>query len=154
VKEWWGILFSPWMMGNVQTLAKFIKICHHQKTFINSFIWVSIFSAYKAILVFFIYNILHTPCSRVLLGKLIGLLSRNSPHFMEPKGSILFSQGSATCPYPQPDESSPHFVNINIHIIIASKPKFSQWSLLFRFPNHHKVACSCAPCVCDMFQLS
>ena len=94
-----------------------------------------------------------TPCSRVLLEKLIGLQSRNSPHFMEPKVSIIFLQGSATCPYPQPDESSPHFLNINIHIIIASKPRFSHWSLFFRIPTHN-AACSCAPYVCDKFQLS
>ena len=27
---------------------------------------------------------------------------------MEPEGSLLHSQASATCPYPGPDQSSPH----------------------------------------------
>jgi len=33
--------------------------------------------------------------------------SRNSPHFMETEGSLLHSQDPATCPYPEPDRSSP-----------------------------------------------
>ena len=33
--------------------------------------------------------------------------SRNSPHFMEPEGSLPHSQEPATCPYPKPDQSSP-----------------------------------------------
>ena len=28
---------------------------------------------------------------------------------MEPKGSLLHSQASSTCLYPEPDQSSPHF---------------------------------------------
>ena len=28
--------------------------------------------------------------------------------FMEPEGSLLHSQASATCPYPGPAQSSPH----------------------------------------------
>ena len=32
--------------------------------------------------------------------------SRNSPHFMEPEGSLPHSQVPATCPYPQPDRFS------------------------------------------------
>ena len=34
--------------------------------------------------------------------------SRNSPHFMETKGSLPHSQVSATCPYPKPHRSSPY----------------------------------------------
>ena len=33
--------------------------------------------------------------------------SRNSPHFMEPEGSLPHSQVPATCPYPEPARSSP-----------------------------------------------
>jgi hypothetical protein len=33
--------------------------------------------------------------------------SRNSPHFMEPEGSLPHSQQPATCPYPEPVQPSP-----------------------------------------------
>jgi hypothetical protein len=33
--------------------------------------------------------------------------SRNSPHFMEPEGSLPHSQAPSTCPYPEPHRSSP-----------------------------------------------
>ena len=50
-----------------------------------------------------------TPGGRVLLEKLTGsAASRNSPHFMEPEGSSLYSQVPAICPYPEPTPSSPH----------------------------------------------
>jgi hypothetical protein len=38
-----------------------------------------------------------------LLGHLI-----LSQHFMEPEGSPPNSQNLSTCPYPEPDQSSPH----------------------------------------------
>jgi hypothetical protein len=31
---------------------------------------------------------------------------------MEPKGSLLHSQQTATGPYPEPDKSIPHFSNL------------------------------------------
>ena len=34
--------------------------------------------------------------------------SRNSPHFMEPEGSLPYSQAPATCPYPEPTLSILH----------------------------------------------
>ena len=44
-----------------------------------------------------------TPWIRVFLEKLTGSQqSRNSPHFMEPEGSLPHSQVPATCPYPEP----------------------------------------------------
>ena len=50
-----------------------------------------------------------TPWSGVLLGKLTGSqLARNSPHFMEPEGSLPHSQVPSTCPYPEPALSSPY----------------------------------------------
>ena len=40
---------------------------------------------------------------------------------MEPGGSLLHSQQPSTCPYPEPDESSPRnpfqFLNIRFNII-------------------------------------
>ena len=33
--------------------------------------------------------------------------SRNSTHFLEPEGSLRHLQEPATCPYPEPDRSSP-----------------------------------------------
>ena len=48
------------------------------------------------------------PWSRVLLEKLTGsTLVRSSPHFMEPAGSLPNSQVPVTCPYQEPDRSSP-----------------------------------------------
>jgi hypothetical protein len=46
---------------------------------------------------------LFTPWSRDLLDKITGsCLSRNSPHFMEPEGSLTHSHVLATCSYPEP----------------------------------------------------
>ena len=43
---------------------------------------------------------------------------------MEPKGSLLHSQVRATCPYPEPAESSPyplsHFLKFQLNIILPS----------------------------------
>jgi hypothetical protein len=35
-------------------------------------------------------------------------LSGTSQHFIEPEGSLLSSQEPSTCPYPEPDQSSPY----------------------------------------------
>ena len=43
---------------------------------------------------------------------------------MEPEGSLPHSQVPATCPYPNPDRSSPcptsHFLKIHLNIILSS----------------------------------
>jgi len=52
------------------------------------------------------YTNLLTPCSRVLLEKLIGL--QLVKKFMEREGSLPHSQVSATCPYPEQSRSSPY----------------------------------------------
>jgi len=55
------------------------------------------------------FTFLLTPWSRVLLEKLRDIRwSRNSPHFMEPEGTLPQLQAPATCPYPEPAQSSPH----------------------------------------------
>jgi len=48
-----------------------------------------------------------TPRSKVLLQKLSGSQSRNYSYFMESEGSLPHLQVPATCPYPEPDQSSP-----------------------------------------------
>jgi len=63
--------------------------------------------------------LLLTPWSRVLLGELTGFkLVKNSPHFMEPEGSLPRSQVPATCPYPEPARS--------IHSI-SPGPRLTLW---------------------------
>ena len=50
-----------------------------------------------------------TPWSRVLLEKLTGFqLAKNSPHFMETKGSLSHSQVPDTCLYAEPAGSNPY----------------------------------------------
>ena len=59
-----------------------------------------------------------TPWSRVLLEKLTGFQQvKNSPHFMEPEGSLPHSQVPATCPCPEPARSNPH-----LHILLPEDP--------------------------------
>jgi len=47
----------------------------------------------------------------------------------------------ATCPYPEPDKSSPHlsfyFLKIHLNIILLSAPGSSKWSLSLRVPHHN-----------------
>jgi len=77
--------------------------------------------------------ILLIPWSRVL-EKLTGLqLVNKFPTFMEPEGSKPHSQVPATCPHPQPEQSSP-CPHIHLNIILPSTPRSSKWSLFLRFP--------------------
>jgi len=55
---------------------------------------------------------------------------------MEPEGSLPHSQVPATCPYPEPDQSSsrPHPTSEDTpYVILLSTPEFSKWSLSLRF---------------------
>jgi hypothetical protein len=68
--------------------------------------------------------------------------SRNSPHFMEPEGSLPHSHVPATYPYPEPARSSPcptsHFLKIHLNIIFPSKPGLSLLRENYRGINPYK----------------
>ena len=49
-----------------------------------------------------------TKWSKILPQKLTGPRSINSPQFMEPKDSLRHSQATTTCPYHQPEKTSPY----------------------------------------------
>jgi hypothetical protein len=91
------------------------------------------------------------PYSRVLLEKLtISQLVKKFPAFygtLEPEGSLPHSQVPATCPYPEPAQSSPypHILNIHLNIILPSMPGSPQWSLSFRFPHQNPAHTSLLP---------
>jgi hypothetical protein len=65
---------------------------------------------------------------------------------MEHEGSLLRLQEPVTCPYPEPDQSSPcpsyHILKIDLNIIFTSTPGSSKWSLSLRFPNQNPLCSS------------
>jgi len=77
-------------------------------------------------IVTYLHNYSLTPWSRVL-EKLTGSqLVKKFLHFMEPRSSLLCVQESTTCPYPEPDQSSPsllsHFLKILLNTNLPSTP--------------------------------
>jgi len=62
---------------------------------------------------------------------------------MEAEGSLPHSQVPATCPYPEPDRSSPcppsHFLKIRFNITLPSTPGSFKWSLSPRFLHQNPV---------------
>jgi len=87
---------------------------------------------------------------RPVLQKLTCLhLVKNSPHYTEPERSLPHLQVPATCPYPEPDQSSPrpHFLKIHLNIIRPSTPGSSMWSFFFRFPHQTPIYTSPLPYV-------
>jgi len=75
---------------------------------------------------------------------------------MEPEGSLPHSQVPATCPYPEPDRSSPclppqsHLLTIHFNIILPSTPESSKWSLSLTFPHQNPVYTYPLPHTCYM----
>ena len=68
---------------------------------------------------------------------------------MEPEGSSPHSQAPATCPYPEPAQSSPHtqshLLKVHPNIILPSTPGSPQRSLPLGFPHQHPVHSSPFP---------
>ena len=73
---------------------------------------------------------------------------------MKTKGSSLHSQQPATCPYPEPNRSSPcpptHFSNSHFNVTLPSMPGSSKWFLPSRLPTKTPYApllsSTCATC--------
>ena len=97
-----------------------------------------------------IFTYLLTPWTRVLHEKLtVFSYSKNSMHFMEPKGSLPHSQVPATCtilnqldPIPIPTS---HFLKIHLNIILQSTSGSPKWSFSIRFPRKNHVYASPLP---------
>ena len=75
-----------------------------------------------------------TPWSRYLLENLPGSQSRNSPHFMDPKGLLPHSQILS-----QFDAATSQFLMIHLNIILPSKPRSPKWSFSLRFSHQNPV---------------
>jgi hypothetical protein len=77
--------------------------------------------------------------------------SRISQHFMEPEGSLPYSQQSSTGPYPEPDQSSPYHpyrFKIRFNIILPPKSIPSQLSLSFWLSHYDSTCIPLLPHAC------
>jgi hypothetical protein len=99
------------------------------------------------------YSLTHslTPPSTVLLEKLTGFaasqeipgnLSNQRVHYRIHKCPLHFSMLSQLNPVHTP---TPHFLKIQLNIILPSTPRSPQWSLSLRFPNQKHVHASSLP---------
>jgi hypothetical protein len=77
--------------------------------------------------------------------------SRTSQNFMEPEGSLPCSQEPSTCPYPEPDESSPyhpHLISPTFILILSTYLRLGLPSGHFlAFPPISCMHSSCFPFV-------
>ena len=94
------------------------------------------------------------PWGRVLLEKLTGPQSRKFPAFHGTRRFITVFQVPATCPYPEPDESSQcptsHILKIHLNIILPSTPGSSKWSPSLRFSHQNAVYTTPLPHTCSV----
>ena len=71
-----------------------------------------------------------------------------------PKVHYRINKPPATCPYPEPDQSSPchssHFLKIQLNIILPSTPRSSKWFPSLKFPHQNPVYNSPVPHTCYM----
>jgi len=83
---------------------------------------------------------------------------RNSPHFVVPEDSLLFSPKPVTCPYPEPNYwiyiIAFYFFKIHFKIILSSLSRSSMQPLSFKFPHQMPVCISLVPHWCYMPCLS
>jgi hypothetical protein len=68
---------------------------------------------------------------------------------MEPIAPLQRLQVPATCPYPEPDQSSPclplPLSEDHFNILLTAAPGFFKWSLSLRFPHQNPVCTSSVP---------
>jgi len=68
---------------------------------------------------------------------------------MELESSLAHLQQPPTCPYPEPEQSSPclpiSHIEDPFNIILPSMSRYSKWSPSFRFPCQNPVCTSCGP---------